>query len=148
VKVVNVNELYQTERDVRCPHGGFISLRAVLAQEGMGFSVNKTIIPKGKPQHWHYTHHLEACYCVSGRGTITDLKAGVSYEIAPDTIYLLNNHDDHVFRAHEDTVLISIFNPPLTGREVHREDGSYRIDGEENGEMYKAIEEGMNNERV
>jgi L-ectoine synthase len=48
--------------------------------------------------------------------------------ISPDIMYVLNNHDPHIFRAtSEEVVLISVFNPPITGNEVHDEDGSYNI---------------------
>jgi len=76
-------------------------------------------------QHWHYTNHLEACYCVSGAGILVDLKTGEKHWIFPDHCYALDQHDDHTFQAIEDTVLISVFNPPVEGSEVHREDGSY-----------------------
>ena len=125
MKIIRIAETVDTPREVHCPHGGFISYRALLASDGMGFSVHKTVIPAGSPQHWHYTHHLEACYCIQGRGTITNLATGEQQEIVPDSIYVLDNHDDHTFQALEEVVLISIFNPPVTGNEVHREDGSY-----------------------
>jgi L-ectoine synthase len=40
-------------------------------------------------------------------------------------MYALDKHDVHYVKALEDTVLISVFNPPVTGREVHDADGSY-----------------------
>lgn len=120
-----VDDLIGTARDVRGV--GFQSLRVVLASDKMGFSVHKTIIPKGEPLHWHYRHHLEACFCVSGRGILTNLKDGQRHNIVSGVTYLLNEHDDHVFQAMEDTVLISIFNPPIAGREVHGVDGSYEL---------------------
>jgi len=125
MKTVRISDLVGTEREVRCPRGGFVSMRALLERDGMGFSMHKTVIPKGTPQHWHYTHHLEACYCIAGRGRLTNLLTGHVYHIEPDVVYVLDNHDDHTFQADEDTVLISVFNPPVTGTEVHREDGSY-----------------------
>lgn len=91
----------------------------------MGFSLHKTVIPAGPPQHWHYKDHLEACYCVSGKGLLTNLRTGQYYAIQPDCCYVLDEHDNHTFEALEDTVLISVFNPPVTGREVHGADGSY-----------------------
>ncbi len=91
----------------------------------MGFGLHKTIIPTGGPYHWHYKNHLEACYCIKGKGFITDLKTGIKHMITPDVVYVLNDHDDHIFEAVEDTVLISVFNPPLTGHEIHGADGSY-----------------------
>lgn len=106
---------------------GGVSYRALLKSDNMGFSVMKTVIPKGGPHHWHYQHHLEACYCIKGKGEIVDLTTGLKHLITPDVIYVLDNHDDHTFEAIEDTVLISIFNPPLNGNEKHDENGNYSI---------------------
>ena len=134
MKVVRAQKIVGTDRDVNCPKGGFNSLRFLLAKDGMGFSLHNTTIPVGPPQHWHYKHHLEACYCISGKGLLTNLTTGEYYAIAPDSVYVLDNHDDHQFEALETTVLISVFNPPVTGREVHGDDGSYRIESEMGGE--------------
>jgi len=125
MKIVSIADLAGTDREVRCPKGGFTSFRGLLEKDGMGFSMHKTIIPKGPPQHWHYTQHLEACYCIAGWGVITNLADGKQTMIREDMIYVLDNHDDHTFQALEDTVLISVFNPPVKGGEVHNEDGSY-----------------------
>lgn len=125
MKVVNVNNLAGTDRDVEFGEG--YSMRPVLEKDGMGFSVHKTLIRKGTKGHWHYKQHLEACYCISGKGILTSLDTGESHEITPDVIYLLDNHDNHTFEALTDVVLISIFNPPVKGNETHKEDGSYEI---------------------
>ncbi len=127
MKVIHLQEIEDTDREVHCPKNGFTSFRFLLAKDGMGFSLHKTVIPIGPPQHWHYKNHLEACYCISGRGLLTNLDTGNLYAIKPDTLYVLDQHDDHTFEAFEDTVLISIFNPPVTGQEVHQEDGSYEL---------------------
>ena len=123
MKVVNVNELANTERDVQFKEGS--SIRPVIEKDGMGFSVHKTMIRKGTKGHWHYKNHLESCYCISGKGILTSLDNGKSYEITPDIIYSLDNNDNHTFEAITDVVLISIFNPPVKGSEIHKEDGSY-----------------------
>lgn len=104
---------------------GGVSFRALVQKDSMGFGLNKTVIPKGGPYHWHYPHHLEACYCIKGRGELVDLKTGIKHLIVPDVVYVLDNHDDHTFEAFEDTVLISVFNPPLYGNETHDENGHY-----------------------
>lgn len=106
---------------------GFISHRILLASDNMGFSLHKTVIPKGEPRHWHYKEHLEACYCVQGTGMLTNLTTGEAFSITPDTTYVLDNHDDHTFEATTDVVLISIFNPPVSGNEIHGDDGSYSL---------------------
>lgn len=127
MKIRTIKDITDTYRHVKGE--GFESLRLILAKDGMGFSVHKTVIPKGGPYNWHYKHHLEACYCVSGRGQITDLSTGDCRLVQPETIYILDANDDHTFEAIEDTVLISIFNPPVTGKEVHTDDGSYEDSG-------------------
>lgn len=101
------------------------SKRIVIKKDKMGFGLCETHIEQGGPYHWHYPNHLEACYCISGSGIITDLTSGESYPILPGTTYLLNNHDDHEFIAHSDVVLISVFNPPLIGNETHDANGNY-----------------------
>lgn len=125
MKVVRLAEIESTSRRVDCPRGGFTSFRFLLASDGLGFSLHKTVIPKGDVQRWHYKHHLEACYCASGRGVLVDWGAVKEWAIEPDTVYAPDKHELHTFQALEDTVLICVFNPPLTGRETHRADGSY-----------------------
>jgi L-ectoine synthase len=126
MKVRTIKECENTERDVNFKEGK--SLRVVLAKDNMGFSIHKTIIPKGQKGHWHYKNHLESCYCIEGRGILTDLTTGEKHDIYVDTVYSLDNNDNHTFEAIEDVVLISVFNPPVTGDEVHQEDGSYKSD--------------------
>jgi L-ectoine synthase len=130
MKITKVSDLIGTEREVHCPKGGFISQRILLAKDGMGFSLHKTLIPSGTAQHWHYKNHLEACYCISGLGLLVNLDTGDRHVIEPGTTYILDEHDDHTFTAFDDVVLISVFNPPVTGKEVHRLDGSYSTTGE------------------
>lgn len=125
MKVVDVNSLAGTERDVQFNAG--YSIRPVLEKDGMGFSVHKTMIRKGIIAKWHYKNHLESCYCISGKGILTSLDTGESHVITPDIIYSLDKNDNHTFEAITDVVLISIFNPPVKGTETHKKDGSYGI---------------------
>lgn len=129
MKIVKLTDIENTDREVHCPNKGFISYRYLLEKDGMGFSVHKTVIPAGVKQHWHYKNHLEACFCIQGVGMLLTWDSSgercKSTEIVVDTLYALDKNDEHWFTAIEDVVLISIFNPPLTGSEVHREDGSY-----------------------
>lgn len=123
MKVIDTEQLVGTDRDVQGV--GFRSIRILLEKDGMGFSLHKTIIPKGNEEHWHYKNHLESCYCVYGYGVIKNLETDESFEIRADVTYVLDNHDNHTFQALEDTVLISVFNPPVVGDEIHQLDGSY-----------------------
>ena len=123
MKTVNINDLQGSERDVKFTGGN--SLRPVLESDGLGFAMMKTIIPKGGPYLWHYDKYLEACYCIKGKGILTDVWSGEHFIITPDVIYIQDKHEEHTFEALEDTILISIFNPPLKGNEKHDKNGNY-----------------------
>ena len=47
------------------------------------------------------------------------------YQIGPGGLYVVGPKDRHHVKALTDVHAISVFNPPLTGEEVHDEDGSY-----------------------
>lgn len=123
MKVVKQKQLQKSKRDVKFGEG--TSLRYILASDKMGFSLHKTIIPKGQTGYWHYTNHLEACFCVSGLGVLKNLDTNETYNIEPNDCYILDNHDKHSFTSLTDVILISVFNPPCEGTEVHKLDGSY-----------------------
>lgn len=125
MKIVTIENVIDGGRAVECPKGGFVSYRYLLESDKMGFGLHKTMLPRGDVHRWHYKNHLEACFCVSGLAILTNEVTGEQHYIRPDTCYVLDNHDPHTFRALIDTVLISVFNPPVKGNELHREDGSY-----------------------
>ena len=109
-------------------HAG-VSNRLTLQSDGLGFTMTKTVIqPEAGKVFQHYKHHHEVCYCVSGKATLTNASTGESFLIEADVTYVLDTHDPHYFEAHETTVLICTFNPPLAGGETHQADGSYAIE--------------------
>jgi len=107
---------------------GWRSTRLLLRGDGMGFSFHITEVDAGAELAMHYTNHLEAVYCIEGEGTIEDLAAGAAYAIGPGVLYALDKHDRHVLRAATPMTFACVFNPPVTGREVHDEDGSYPLE--------------------
>jgi L-ectoine synthase len=121
--VRDFNKLKDTDRSVS--DARWNSVRMLLADDGMGFSFHITTIEAGSEHVFHYKHHFESVYCVSGRGTITDLATGEVHEIRPGVMYALDRHDKHRIVCEEELVLACCFNPPVTGTEVHRADGSY-----------------------
>lgn len=124
MKVVRIEKLPK-KRAVKFTGG--VSYRAVVAADKVGFSVNKTVIPVGPPSRWQYKHHQEACYCIKGSGMLVNLETNEAFRIVPDTVYVLDKHDNHSFEAFDEVILISIFNPPLRGDETHDENGNYSI---------------------
>lgn len=122
-----LNDIIGTERDVKAENGNWVSRRLLLRKDGMGFSFHETTIFAGTETYIHYQNHLEAVYCVAGRGEIEDLETGETHPISDGTMYALNGHERHHLRASEDMRLICTFNPPITGREVHDENGVYPL---------------------
>ncbi|MGB8621652.1 MAG: ectoine synthase [Paracoccaceae bacterium] len=123
--VRDLNKLKDTDRAVS--DAQWTSVRMLLADDGMGFSFHITYLKAGSEHTFHYKHHFESVYCVSGTGSITDLASGETFEIKPGVMYALDQHDKHTVRADsgEDLVMACCFNPPVTGKEVHQADGSY-----------------------
>lgn len=119
MKVINLANI----ESVKCPKGSFESFRYLLEADAMGFTVTRTEIKAGGPYNWHYKKHLEACLCVEGIGRVET--EAESAEISAGAMYALDKNDNHFFTALTDCVLICVFNPPLTGKEVHEQDGSY-----------------------
>lgn len=104
------------------------SVRMLLADDKMGFSFHITTIFANTETRMHYKNHLESVYCISGTGSIKDLATGEQHTISPGTLYVLNNNDKHVLFADEQNlVLACVFNPPVTGDEVHDKSGAYPL---------------------
>ncbi len=106
------------------------STRLSLADDKMGFSFHITTIYAGTETPIWYKNHLETVYCMEGEGEIETTDDGKVYPITPGTVYILDKHDQHLLRASKDLKLACVFNPPLNGREVHDEDGAYKLNEE------------------
>lgn len=126
MKIVKIRDLEGTEREVQSP-AGWTSFRFLLKSDGMGFSMHETVFPAGLEVKMWYKHHLEAVYCYQGTGVITDLETDQQHEIKPGTLYALDKHDRHILSAHTELKLVCVFNPPVSGREIHDEDGAYAL---------------------
>ncbi|MFD2759789.1 ectoine synthase [Lentibacillus juripiscarius] len=103
------------------------SRRFILKKDGVGFSMNDTIIKAGTENYFWYKNHIEAVYCIEGEGTIEKVETGDVYDIKPGTMYLLDEHDKHVLRAKSQMRMVCVFNPPLVGTETHNEEGYYPL---------------------
>ncbi len=117
-------------RKIVDPKGNWDSTRLLLKDDNMGFSFHITTIYKGADFQMHYQNHLESVFCMSGRGEVETLADGKKYPIEPGTIYILDQNDKHVLRAFEEMKMACVFNPPLTGKEVHNAEGAYELDAE------------------
>lgn len=127
--VINRDDLNGTDRDVQSET--WRSRRMVLGREGVGFSFHDTVIYAGTRSTFHYQNHIEAVYCVQGEGTLTDEETGKTYPLSDGTMYLLDGHEKHTVVANTELRMACVFNPPVTGREVHDENGVYPLIVEE-----------------
>jgi len=123
--VRDLNKIIQSDTDRVVSDAQWTSVRMLLANDGMGFSFHITILKAGSEHTFEYKNHFESVYCMQGKGSITDLGTDETHQIVPGVMYALNEHDRHILRAEEELVMACVFNPPVTGTEVHREDGSY-----------------------
>lgn len=124
--VRKLEDIRTSDRNVKST--GWESARLLLKDDGMGFSFHITTLYAGAELRMHYQNHLEAVFIIEGTGTIEDLDSGVAHQLAPGVIYALNKHDRHIVRPQTEIICACVFNPPVTGREVHDESGAYPAD--------------------
>jgi L-ectoine synthase len=123
VIVRDLDEVIGSDRDVAGE--GWRSRRLLLRRDGVGFSLHDTTVAAGTELTLQYKHHLEACYLLAGEAQLTDLTTGESHALRPGSLYALDRHDRHTLRVQTDLRLVCVFNPALTGGEVHDADGSF-----------------------
>lgn len=129
MKVRHLEDLNGTDNDVE--HGSWRSRRFVLAKDGVGFSFHDTVLKAGTETEMWYANHVECVYVYAGTGTLVNRDTGERHELRPGTMYLLDDHDKHTVIAETDIHTACVFNPPVTGREVHDEHGVYPLLTEE-----------------
>ena len=126
--VRTLDEARQTAR--RVVTSNWENTRLLLKGDGMGFSFHITTVYAGTETPMCYRNHVESVYCISGTGSVETVADGRRFEIGPGTIYILDQHDEHVLRADTELTVACVFNPPLHGREVHDDSGAYPLEAE------------------
>lgn len=123
--VKSLSHIVGTENDVQAKT--WSSRRLLLAKDHVGFSLHDTIMYQGTETFMWYKNHIEAVYCIEGHGELEDLENGTRYPISPGTLYTLDGHEKHIMRPQTDMRFICVFNPPITGKETHDENGIYPL---------------------
>jgi L-ectoine synthase len=123
--VRSLDDIQGTDRDVDTPN--WVSKRLLLAKDGTAFSLHDTVIRAGTETYMWYAHHVEAVYCVGGEGEVETVNDGKVYKIADGAMYTLDQNEKHILRARTEMRMVCVFTPPLTGREVHDENGIYPL---------------------
>lgn len=125
--VRTTQEITDTDRDIEADNGNWRSKRIVLGGDLVGFSFHETTIKAGTVNEFHYANHVEAVWLVEGEGTLLNRESGQQYPLGPGSMYLLNGHERHTVTADTQMRMLCVFNPPVTGREVHDENGVYPL---------------------
>ncbi|MEX0819604.1 MAG: ectoine synthase [Pirellulaceae bacterium] len=123
--VRSLKDIEGTDRDISAKN--WKSRRLLLRDDKMGFSLHDTIIRAGTTTEMHYQNHLEAVYCIRGKGTVTVVETGEVFPIERGTVYALDQNDKHVLRAETTMRMVCVFNPPVVGPESHDENGVYPL---------------------
>jgi L-ectoine synthase len=123
--VRSLAEINNTERDVQTPN--WRSRRIVLSNDGAGFSLHETVMRAGTVNDFQYVNHIEAVLVIEGTGKLIDQDTAQTYDLTPGTMYLLNGHERHRVLPETDIRAVCVFNPALTGGEVHDDRGAYPI---------------------
>ena len=123
--VRQLGDLAGTDREVRAPT--WTSRRLLLARDGCRFSLHDTVIHAGTTTELCYRNHVEAVYCAEGSGRLVDPESSTVHELGPGVLYVLDGHERHRVEAETDLRMVCVFDPPVTGTEVHDADGAYPL---------------------
>jgi L-ectoine synthase len=129
VIVRSLEDVEDTDDDIKTEN--WRSKRIILAREKLGFSVHETTLYAGTVNDFWYANHIEAVFITAGEGEVENKGTGEVHRLSPGTIYVLNEHDKHQVRPRTEITCVCVFNPPVTGREVHDENGVYPLLTEE-----------------
>ena len=81
--VRKIDEIRGTAREVPAENENWVSTRLLLKDDNMGFSLHETIIHAGTETMIWYKNHLEAVYCLEGKGEVETVEDGRVYSIVP-----------------------------------------------------------------
>lgn len=94
--VKSLEDLIGTEDETKSEN--WESRRFILNKDGVGFSMNDTIIKAGTDNFFWYKNHIEAVYCIEGEGEVEKVSTGEVHQLKPGTMYLLDENDKHRLR--------------------------------------------------
>ena len=123
--VKTIEDVRQVGMELTVAGGAAVSARYLTAADHLGFSFSAVRLQAGAEANLWYKHHWEANLVLEGMLEVTDAATSDVHQIGPGGLYVVGPTDRHHVKALTDVHAISVFNPPLTGEEVHDEEGSY-----------------------
>ena len=116
-------------REMVVANGEARSLRMLVADDRVGFSLSDVHLAAGARTALWYKNHWEANLVIGGRGRVGETATGREWPLAFGTMYLVGPEDRHVLESIEDLHVLSVFCPPLAGGERHDADGALAPSG-------------------
>lgn len=111
--------------EVTVNDGRAVSQRYLTAGDALGFSFHSVKVKQGVETDLWYKNHWEGNLVLDGELEVTDKSTGDVHLLGPGGLYLVGPDDPHHLRAVTDVHAISVFDPPITGKEDHDVDGAY-----------------------
>ncbi len=126
--VRSFKDIEGTDRHVKAASGTWESKRIVLAKERVGFSLHETVLYAGTETSMWYANHIEAVVCVEGEAELTDDETGRDATRSPPAPCTCSTGTSGTrCGSRTDFRCLCVFNPPVTGREDHDENGVYPL---------------------
>ena len=100
------------------------SLRMLVRDDRVGFSLSDVRFSAGGRCDLWYKHHWEANLVIGGEGTLREAATGRTWPLRFGVLYLVGPRDRHRIECRRDMHLLSVFRPPLSGDEQHDADGA------------------------
>lgn len=123
--VITLEDVRKAGMEVSVNGGRAISQRYLTAADQLGFSFHSVKVKEGVETDLWYKNHWEANLVLEGNLEVTDKTTGEAHFLGPGGLYLVGPDDPHHLRALTDVHAISVFDPPLTGKEDHDAEGAY-----------------------
>ncbi|MCY4608312.1 MAG: ectoine synthase [bacterium] len=128
--VRTVDDLVRQGRQLSVAGGSATTVRMLLRDDRVGFSLSDVRLAAGSRNVLWYRHHREANYVLDGTGEVTDLGSGETWKMEPGMMYCVGPEDRHSMHARSDLRLLSVFCPALTGDEQHDAEGTLAASGD------------------
>ena len=123
--VTTLEDVRKAGLEVSVNGGRAISQRYLTVADQLGFSFHSVKVKEGVETDLWYKNHWEGNLILEGSMEVTDKTSGEAHIMGPGGLYLVGPNDPHHLKALTDVHAISVFDPPLTGKEDHDADGAY-----------------------
>jgi len=125
VLIRTMEQIEAEGRVISIGYGKATAVRLLTKADGLNFSISEARGSKAGASTLWYKNHWEGNLVLEGSLEVTDKTTGEAHLLGPGGLYLVGPGDPHHLKTLTDVHAISVFDPPLTGKEDHDADGAY-----------------------